>query len=134
MLKTAKSNLRDHFAVVGLTERFDETLLLLKRELGWRRHSYMRHNVTARRPKKRALSEAALNSILGANQLDIELYQYAKGLFEERVRQQGPSFNRELNRFRSVNRWVALLLWGYWQYRRMSLRAFVRRWVKSIAS
>jgi hypothetical protein len=132
MLETAKSNLRDHFVVVGLTERFDETLLLLKRQLGWRRHSYTRHNVTARRPVKRELSEAALGSILSANRLDIELYRYAKELFDEQVRQQGPSFTRELNRFRSVNRWVKPLLWAYWRYRKVSFRAFVQRWTNSV--
>jgi hypothetical protein len=131
MLETAKSNLRDRFAVVGLTERFDETLLLLKKELGWQHHSYTRHNVTARRPEKRELSEAALDSILRANQLDVALYQYAKGLFEEQVRRRGPAFTRELNRYRRVNRWVGLLLWGYWQYRKVSLRAFVQRWINS---
>ncbi|MCB8978082.1 MAG: sulfotransferase family 2 domain-containing protein [Ardenticatenaceae bacterium] len=34
-LETAKQNLAEHFAVVGLVERFDESLLLLKKAFGW---------------------------------------------------------------------------------------------------
>ena len=37
MLERAKDNLRKHFVVVGLTERFDETLLLLKQAFSWNR-------------------------------------------------------------------------------------------------
>lgn len=34
-LELAKNNLKKHFVVIGLVERFDETLFLLKRALGW---------------------------------------------------------------------------------------------------
>jgi hypothetical protein len=35
MLEVALHNLREHFLVAGLTERFNETLLLIYRKLGW---------------------------------------------------------------------------------------------------
>ncbi len=35
MLERAKQNLRRRFRVVGITERFDETLMLLKHAFGW---------------------------------------------------------------------------------------------------
>src|SRR5262249_32296132 len=46
-LETAKQNLRRHFAVVGLVEQFDESLLMIKRRFGWGRVYYTRRNITA---------------------------------------------------------------------------------------
>jgi hypothetical protein len=37
ILDRAKQHLADHFGMVGLTERFDESLILIKRKLGWAR-------------------------------------------------------------------------------------------------
>lgn len=111
MLKVAKQNLQEHFAVVGLAERFDETLLLLKRALGWGLPFYVKRHVGKNRPRtarKDNLSEDALNSIENYNELDIELYRYAREMFAERIRQQGPSFERELKAFKLLNKafWV----------------------------
>src|SRR4030095_15973884 len=36
MLNIAKRNLADHFAVVGLTEEFDRSLIIMKRVFKWR--------------------------------------------------------------------------------------------------
>jgi hypothetical protein len=36
MLETAKRNIETHFAVVGLSECFNEALILLRRLFGWR--------------------------------------------------------------------------------------------------
>ncbi len=37
VLDVAKENLRKHFAVVGVTERFDETILLISRTFRWKK-------------------------------------------------------------------------------------------------
>ena len=50
ILEIAKENLAVHFAVVGITERFDETLILLKTALNWNSIFYSRANVTRNRP------------------------------------------------------------------------------------
>jgi hypothetical protein len=128
-LETAKRHLRQHFAIVGLTERFDETLLLLRRGFRWRNVFYTRHNVTSDRPRRDELSPSTLDALVEANRLDIELYRYAAELFEGQVRQQGPSFAGEVRRFQLANRWVSLPMWGYWQVRKISVRAIVRRWM-----
>ena len=36
MLERAKKNLKEHFSVVGLSERFDETLIILRKVFGWK--------------------------------------------------------------------------------------------------
>lgn len=109
MLEMAKRNLRDSFAVVGLVERFDETLLLLNKKLGWRNLYYARQNVSSERPRAEKLSPATLDAIVRANQLDLELYRYATQLFEEQIGQQNALFSQEVRLFRLANR--------YWSWR-----------------
>jgi hypothetical protein len=110
MLEQAKRNLRDHFAVVGLAERFDETLLLLRKVFQWRWRGlfYIRANVTPNRPRGDSLSPSTLESLRKYNELDIELYKYAQGLFEEQVSRYGCSLAVNLKVFRLVNRLMVL--------------------------
>lgn len=82
----AKNNI-DRFAVVGLTERFDETLMLMKKTLGWKTFPYYENiNVNPKRIKLTDIPKQTLRVIERHNELDCELYEYAKKRFEERVR------------------------------------------------
>lgn len=100
-LETAKRNLRN-FGVVGLTERFDESFILLRRALGWRLPMYM--SVNAARTEGERLGGSALAAIRERNRLDLELYDFARELFEGAVARHGSSFRRELVVFRALNR------------------------------
>jgi hypothetical protein len=107
MLPVARKHLREHCAVVGLTEDFDRSLIVMKRVLGWRTPFYARQNVTARRPRKPDLSDETLRVIRAYNRLDIELYGDAAALLREQVTGQGESFERELRAFKRLNALVA---------------------------
>ena len=109
LLEAAKRNLRESFSVVGLMERFDETLLLLKQAYSWRNVRYVRQNVTGGRPLPAELPQATLDLVTEYNQLDLELYQYAVALFEEQVRKQGSRFARQVRLFRATNSSLARL-------------------------
>ena len=111
LLAQAQKNLQQYFAVVGLTERFDASLLLLKRQLGWQMPFYTRVNVSRNRPPKKQISPSIVEQIKEYNRLDLELYQFAKRLFEEQVQQQGPHFARELKLFQTLNK-----LYGRYHY------------------
>jgi hypothetical protein len=82
-LERAKANLRDACAAFGLQQRFDESLVLFRRVFGWHRMAYIRRN--------NARSEAPMEDadvkqrVEAYNRLDIELYEYAKGMFGERL-------------------------------------------------
>ena len=52
VLTAAKENLARQFIVVGLTERFDETLALLKVVLGWKVNRYRSFRVADNRIAK----------------------------------------------------------------------------------
>ena len=57
MLEKAKNNLSNHFSVVGLSEHFDESLLLMKQRLGWRSPYYVKHRVGFRPPPSKKSPE-----------------------------------------------------------------------------
>jgi Galactose-3-O-sulfotransferase len=103
-LGRAIENLQD-FAVVGLAERFDETLILMKRELGWRTPFYVSQNVSPRPATgSHAISDQALGLIREKNGLDLELYSEASRMFEDLVAGQDRSFGQEVARFKRLNR------------------------------
>lgn len=106
ILAMAKGNL-DHFAVIGLSERFDESLILCKRLLGWRNVFYVKQNVTGSRPPKREISRETLKVIENHNELDLELYGLAKQRLQQLVREQGASFGAELRAFQTLNKLYA---------------------------
>jgi hypothetical protein len=101
MLEAAKDNLDRHFAVAGLTERFDETLLLLGKAFGWRRLHYVPANVSPRAMGEQ-LEPATREAIEEQNRLDLDLYQHVGDRFGETIRRY-PAFDRDLSHFRTIN-------------------------------
>lgn len=104
ILEIAKENLQNYFVAVGLSERFDESLILFKRTLGWRNVFYVKQNVARIRPSKRDIPRKTIEIIEKHNQLDMELYEFAKQMFEEQIRKHGASFKDELRTFQLLNR------------------------------
>jgi hypothetical protein len=105
MLKIAKENLDNYFAIVGLTEKFDETLILLKREFGWDWPFYTRQNVTREKIAQENIPASTIEIIKEHNLLDIELYEYARQLFNKKIQQQGESFFKEVEKFKKQNQY-----------------------------
>ncbi|MFQ5399196.1 MAG: sulfotransferase family 2 domain-containing protein [Anaerolineae bacterium] len=123
-LETAKANLRHNFTVVGLTEAFDQTLLLFQQAYGWRNICYTRHNVTKSRPVKDLLDRDTLAAIEAANKLDLALYAYASLLFAEQWREAGAAMERRLIYFRLLNHICYPLQQIYWKSRKWSVGAW----------
>ena len=104
ILETAKRNLENYFPVVGLTEHFDESLLLLRKEFGWDWPYYEKKNVTVKPKKFEEIPLSIIEIIKEKNQLDIELYEYAKQLFNNKVEAYGVDIlNRDLKEFQKNN-------------------------------
>lgn len=117
MFETAKDNLKKYFSVVGLSEYFDESVLLMKRMFGWEvplqvslkkiisgveSPFYEKTNVSSDRIRKEDLSAEDLAAIKKYNELDTELYNYAEKLFQKQIDHYGPSFNKDLEK---LKRW-----------------------------
>jgi hypothetical protein len=100
MLTLAKQHVEEHFSVVGLTERFDESLVLLGEAFGWRRLWYVRANV-ARSGSKLSADDRRL--LKERSSLDMELYAWAAERFDRLVRDR-PEFDADLERLRRLNR------------------------------
>ena len=116
-LEQAKFNIQHLFSVVGLTERFDESVLLMRRRLGWKKWPvYCRHHVAPRRLRVQEIDEQTLSIIREHNQLDLQLYEYAKARFEEQIAHEGTDFQRELAFFRVLN-------YGYQRFVRARMMA-----------
>jgi hypothetical protein len=93
----------DRFTVVGLTERFDETLVLLSREFGWRRTTYERANVTPERTPRKEIPPETVELIQHLNSLDMKLYAHARTRFDRDVARQGDGFRIEAAALRLAN-------------------------------
>jgi hypothetical protein len=81
----AKENLVRYFSVVGLSERFEESLALMKLRFGWKLQRYSSFNVTRTRPKKADLPRSTLDLILEKNSFDISLYDCAANIFQTAI-------------------------------------------------
>lgn len=104
-LKLAKQNLREHFSVVGTTDRFDHTLLLMQRRLGWTGSlGYYPKNQNPARPALSDISQPAINAVIQRNQLDIALYDYANQLLDQAIAAQDADFRDALVRLQGEQR------------------------------
>jgi hypothetical protein len=103
-LDKAKDNLRRYFSVIGVTECFDETVILIKRTLGWADAPYyLPELVNEERPAIASLPQKSIDIILERNELDTKLHEFAKELLYERIANPGPDFNSEVRRFKALN-------------------------------
>ncbi len=98
-LDRAKEHL-GKFRVVGLTEKFEESLALLAAAFGWRDLAYHRFKQARQRPRPSDLLWKELELVRNANALDIELYEFGRTLFDARCRAAGAEFESALLRVR----------------------------------
>ena len=84
-LRRAKENLERYFAFVGLTERFTESLFLLKHLFGWKLSSFSSYRKSRNRPKRETFAAELLAEVEQRNQLDRELYEFGRKLFDDLV-------------------------------------------------
>jgi hypothetical protein len=105
-LATAIQHIEAHIPVVGLSEQFDESLMLMKKRFRWRNVHYLRQNVTSRNPAFR-LSEQQKGLIYRNNPLDCSLYAYARNRLQGQIESDGAQFHGQLRRFRRTNRLFA---------------------------
>jgi Galactose-3-O-sulfotransferase len=96
----------DDCMLVGVTERFDETLLILAADLGWTLSDlvYTRLNVTGHRPALAELTPATRKKLSDLTAFDARLHARAREHLGRRIRSyRGGSFERTLLFFRQLN-------------------------------
>jgi Galactose-3-O-sulfotransferase len=101
MLERAKRHIEERFSFVGITERFDESLVLLRRTFAWKPPYYVAANVTPA-SRKEAVTPETRALLEDLNALDRQLYGWADARFSETIAA-APGFERELAAFRRGN-------------------------------
>lgn len=109
-LGTAKGKLSRNFECIGVVERFDESLLIMKRKLGWGRVYYRRLNVTEGRRQRTEVPPSTMARLVECNRYDTELYQEACRLLSAEIEAGGDDFAKELRRYQRNNAIYSRLL------------------------
>ncbi len=97
MLERAKANLAQ-FALVGLTDRFDEFYALLANRLGLPMRTYVVAKVNAQRPRFDQLHADTIVELEQRNELDRELYRFGGELFARQLSE--IDLSMEIDQFR----------------------------------
>ena len=108
-LLQAKRNLKDFFCVCGTTERFDESLLVLSRHMGWPVTLYGKHNVSVPEPEDAEISANLIEEIRVSNTYDKELFDYVNSLLDDVIEASGEQYEYDLAKLRSG---VSGIKWG----------------------
>jgi len=113
-LARAKENLARRFIAVGLTERFDESLALLKVVLGWKVKRYRSFRVASNRIAKKQVAPSTLELIKEWEKFDLALYAYAASLFETALAAHREAVEAELPAIRNAREMTPLESRYYW--------------------
>ena len=96
MLEVAVRNL-EQVAVVGLTERYVESVLLMKHAFRWPALPELRRDNVSPTPRRGdSVSERARSLILERNRLDLELYELAASRLQRQIDVAGAAYSAEL--------------------------------------
>ena len=96
-LEEAQRNLSD-FLVVGLTERFAESFVLIRRALALRRPFYITRNVG----RTIEVSDYAVELIRRREEFDVALHSFAQEVFERQIAREGRSVAPEAALYRAA--------------------------------
>ena len=77
----AMVNLRDAYTIVGVMERYEESISLFARELGWKVADVPKLN-TSGNERRAKISDEAMGVLLKRNMLDQQLYEYGCALLD----------------------------------------------------
>lgn len=121
--ETAVQNIEKHFAAVGVTEKFDISLILFSEKLGWTRPLfYRRANVqTYEKAEENDQSVLPREEIKDVNRWDMKLYQYA---LDALAREQPDDIHERVDRLRRNNAVLGPLVDAYRSTKRLARRTF----------
>jgi Galactose-3-O-sulfotransferase len=101
VLDIAKENLARSFSVIGLCERFEESLMLMAKRFGWEVPFYKNRKVSKSHPM---VEPELVDFIREHNRLDVELYEFGKKLFEQRLCENEEAVKEGLATLRAIRR------------------------------
>ena len=99
LLDMAKENLLKSFSVVGICERFEESLMLIATTFDWKIPFYKNCKVSKTRSQ---IAPTTVEMICDHNRLDVELYEFSKALFEESLQKKQAAVQEGLAALRAL--------------------------------
>ena len=106
-LTQAMQNIDNNFSVIGLTERFDESIALMKCECGWRKPLfYIRAKAEKSRPKSPAPDQKTIAVIKERNHLDAILHRYVSERFASQCDLRRDVISSEVEQIRRRNKFA----------------------------
>jgi len=99
LLDMAKEHLIKSFSVVGISERFEESLMLMATTFDWEIPFYKNCKVSKTRPQ---INPGTVEMIRDHNRVDVELYEFSKGLFEESLQKKEAAVRQGLAALRAL--------------------------------
>ena len=118
LLRLAKANVESRFVAVGVTERFDESVVLFQRTFGWRTPFTWDSRRIGRRPVRNPLPSALVDKVAELNELDRDLYRFVSDRFARQLAWYEPTFASDIQRLKRRNRWVEEVVRPYYELRR----------------
>jgi len=123
LYQIAKTNLENNFIFVGLTEMFDETMVLIKKILNWKTPFYSSANRTKKKPDYKKITSDERTYIENHNQLDIKLFNFAKNMLINKINGGGEELQDEITKFKKTNK-VINPIFGYSRAKRFLNKLF----------
>ena len=98
-IEKALKNMEESFKMVGITEMYNESVFLMKQELGWGNIDYQKRNVSKNRPKHEAIPESVIRLIKERNKLDYILYDTAKENLIKGINQLESTLKKQMSKY-----------------------------------
>ena len=102
-LGRAIHNINNSFSVVGISEMFDESIMLMQQKLSWSWPYYVIENPSHNKIKAYDIDSDIIDMIREANSIDIELYDYCINRLREEIIVLGDNFQKRLTEFITQN-------------------------------
>lgn len=102
-LDKAKYNLKTSFLFFGIQERFMESILALSKKVGLKNIIHQKRNALNYSSLAAKISPEEEEIVKEYNWADIELYNYATSIFDERIHAEGPAFQLALKKYIQIN-------------------------------
>ena len=113
VLNMVKDQMLKRYSLFGLTEQYDQFLLMAHQLLGWQDIYYERKNKSRQKTDKSTIDESTLQLIREQNSIDCALYDFAKTRLNKRYAELGLDDER-IQLFRTCNQnYVELLKQNY---------------------
>ena len=96
--------LEKEFDLVLIAENFDESLVMLKRDLCWSLEDITYFKLLERKDEPKELPHDIFKSVLEWNQGDVLLYSYFSRKLNERLKKEGPDFHKEVEKLQQMNK------------------------------